>query len=170
MSNRVTKAMAEEAASQLSEKAFDEKIKEATEHCRSVALSLYEKYIPKPVRDAGEQYVEVYTKECYLDFALDGASYYDYIRIRIPDRFFPKLRLIILQPEDFKLLQKSEKSREKLIQDKQKYVCDVTLALMNLRTEKNVREQFPEALPYMNFTSCTALVPNLGKLRTLLKQ
>ena len=47
---------------------------------------------------------------------------------------------------------------------------EVRQALVNLRTEKNVREQFPEALPYMNFSECTALVPNLSSLRNKLKQ
>ncbi len=172
MSNRVTKAMAEEAAKQLAAKAYGEKIKKAEQHRREVGLALYEQYIPKAVRDAADEHLEVYEGSYFLKFQVEDASAYDYIRVYYSEgetpRYFPNFKNIVLSQKDWKLLRGAEDEVKELEHDKFEYKRDAEQALVNLRTEKNVREQFPEALSYMNFTTCTALVPNINNLRTKL--
>ena len=167
MSNRVTRAMAEGAAKQLTEAAYGQKIKDAENERRDVGIMLYEKYIQKEVREAGETYIDVYDSTCYLKFLPEGGSSYDKIEISYyqVNGNFPRVKPIILEKEDWKTLRKVEDSLKRLKDERSQYNDEVEQALVNLRTEKNVREQFPEALPYMNFTTCTALAPNIDKLR-----
>ena len=168
MSNRVTRTMAENAAEQLAKKAYDEKVAEARQELKTIGLAMYEKYIPKAVRDAAKSHIEVLEDTSQLRFIVEGASSWDYIGIYY-DESFPRLRAIVLNANDWKKLRKQEELVRSLEKEQREYCADVENALVNLRTEKNVREQFPEALPYMSFTTCTALVPNIDKLRLQLK-
>lgn len=168
MSNRVTKTMATEAAEQLALKAFEEKQKQSEEDFLALGLILYKKYIPKPVRDCYQEYKDLYDWKSVLSFLPENGSSHELIMIWYNFRF-PSLAPIIIDKKDWKLLNDEKKKKDDIDKAKRNYTKEVTTALFNLRTEKNVREQFPEALPYLNFSSCTALVPNIDKLRQILK-
>lgn len=168
MSNRVSKTMATEAAEQLAIKAFGEKQKQAEEDFLALGLLLYKKYTPKPVRDCYQEYKEVYDGKNWLCFLSENGSSSDLIMVGYKFRF-PSIVPIILDKEDGKRLNDAKKKKNEIDKAKRNYTNEVTTALFNLRTEKNVREEFPEALPYLNFSSCTALVPNIDKLRQILK-
>lgn len=168
MSNRVTKTMATEAAEQLALKAFGEKQKQAEEDFLALGLLLYKKYIPKPVRDCYQEYKDLYDGKAVLRFLPENGSSYELIMVWY-EFCFPSIVPIILDKEDWKRLNDAKKKKNEIDKAKRDYTNEVTTALFNLRTEKNVREEFPEALPYLNFSSCTALVPNIDKLRQILK-
>ncbi len=160
--------MAEGAAKQLADKAYNEKIKAAKEEFKTIAYALYEKYVPKTVREAVKQNINLFNQTGQLRFLVEGASSWDYIGVYFDERF-PDYKPIILSPNDWKMLRKQEELVRSLEKEQRDFNDEVYNALVNLRTEKNVREQFPEALPYMSFTTCTALVPNIDKLRLQLK-
>ena len=168
MSNRISKTMATGAAEQLALKAFGEKQKQAEEDFLALGLLLYKKYVPKPVRDCYQEYKDLYDGKTVLSFLPENGSSYDLIMVWYEFRF-PSLVPIIIDKKDWKLLNDAKKKKDDIDKAKRNYTKEVTTALFNLRTEKNVREQFPEALPYLNFSSCTALVPNIDKLRQILK-
>jgi hypothetical protein len=160
--------MAEHASEMLTEKAYKEKLEEAREELKTIGLAMYEKYVPKAVRDAAKAHIEILEDTSSLRFVVEGASSWDYKNIYYNERF-PRLKPIILTAKDWKTLCAQDRLVNQLEKEKREYCDNVEQALMNLRTEKNVREQFPEALPFMTFTTCTALVPNLNALRMKLK-
>lgn len=168
MNNRVTKTMATVAAEQLALKAFGEKQKQSAEDLLALGLLLYKKYIPKPVRDCYQEHKDLYDEKSVLSFLPENGSSYELIMIWY-EFSFPSLVPIIIDKKDWKLLNDAKKKKDDIVKAKRNYAKEVTTALFNLRTEKNVREEFPEALPYLNFSSCTALVPNIDKLRQILK-
>ena len=161
--------MAEEVAEQLTANAYKEKIETARAAHKAMGLELYVKYIPEAVRMAGKEHSEKYDTTRELKFLPEGASYYDYIQLYY-DINFPRLRPIIINKDDWQKFQKAHKLCKSLEEEQNNFKEEVAQALVNLRTAKNVREQFPEALPYMNFSECTTLVPNLSHLRNKLKQ
>lgn len=167
MSKRITKAMAENAAEQLAQVAYDEKIENAKNAYRQVCNSLYEKYIPAPVRQCAEEYKEYYQEAWRLSFVVEGESggrnyksALEYHGVCVKD--------IVLSSEDWKVLDKADDSYRSLISERQSFVWDATDALVNLRTQRRVEESFPEALPYLNFAETTALARDLSKLRSML--
>lgn len=168
MSNRISKTMATGAAEQLALKAFGEKQKQAEEDFLALGLLFYKKYVPKPVRDCYQEYKDLYDGKAVLRFLPENGSSYDLIMVWY--KFgVPPITHIIINKKDWELLFDAKKKKNDIDKAKCDYINEVTTALFNLRTEKNVREQFPEALPYLNFSSCTALVPNIDKLRQILK-
>lgn len=169
MSKRVTKAMADEAAKMLANKAYGEKIKAAEEDFCHFALELYHKYIPEEVREVINNHMPLFMDTKELKFIVDGASCWDYKSVYIKDAKFPFLEHIVVSVEDWKKLKSLDSKRNDLSNEKEQYKFDCVQALMNLRTEKNVTEQFPEALPYLDFSECTTLVPCLDNLRNKLK-
>lgn len=169
MSKRVTKAMAHIAAVELAKKAYGEKIEKAETDFRDFGLELYHKYIPEELRDALNKYMSFFMDTQELKFIVVGASSWDYKRIYYEELKFPYFEHIIVSPEDWSKLKRLDSLQGDLSSEKFQYEFDCEQALINLRTEKNVQEQFPEALPYLNFTECTALVPCLDNLRNKLK-
>lgn len=169
MSKRITKAMAEEAATSLAASVYNKKIEKADEFLRELVNQLYVKYIPSPVRQCAEEYKEYYNMyRGYVSFVTekcDGGSNYKSLSIGFP---VPDLRSIVLTAEDWKSLDKAENCLRSLKGERSEYVFRVTDALYNLRTEARIREMFPEALPYLNFADTTALSLDLSKLRSVL--
>lgn len=161
--------MAYEAAKGLAKQAYEEKIKAAKDDFRHYALELYHKYIPEEVREAVNNHLPLFMRTNELKFIIEGASSWDYKRVSFDDLQFPYLEEIVISTEDWKKLKKLDSIQSDLSNDATQYEFDCEQALINLRTEKNVQEQFPEALPYLNFSECTALVPCLDNLRNKLK-
>lgn len=58
MSKRVTKAMAKDAAAELTVIAYDQMVEKARNDLRDFVDGLYVKYVPAPVRAVSEEYEE----------------------------------------------------------------------------------------------------------------
>ncbi|HON56738.1 MAG TPA: hypothetical protein PLJ38_06940 [bacterium] len=71
--------------------------------------------------------------------------------------------------DDFKKAQKCYNTYHNLCSEKQGYISDVSDALLTLKSESRIKEAFPEALPYLNFTDAMLPSPKYEKLRLLLK-
>ena len=167
MSKRITKAMAEAAAKELNKLAFDARIKKAKNDLQQLCEHFVRKYIPEQVRECGVTYLESYDHEKRQEFTTEGLGGYNYKCVYLSYEH-PKYNRINLSAHDFHDLDVADKLVRDLESDSRKYEDDVYIALVNLRTKRNVEEQFPEALPYLDFTECTALVPNLMPLRVVL--
>ena len=112
---------------------------------------------------------EAYDHESRAEFTTEGNGGYNYKYVRLSYEH-PKFKRIQLSIEDWRSLEKADKLLRDMQDARRDYDYDVQTALFNLRTERNVTDQFPEALPFLNFTACTALAPNLTPLRALLNQ
>lgn len=169
MSKRITKAMAEDAAIELTKIAFDKKVEKAEKDRLALAKHLVEKYIPAPVLQCAKEYLGCYDHQRRVEFTTEGLGHYGYKWLYL-DYEHPKFNQICLSKSDFDSYDKADKLYDDLKNARDNYKDEVTNAIFNLRTERNVAELFPEALPFLNFTECTALAPNLTPLRALLNQ
>ena len=169
MSKRITKAMAEDAAIELTKIAFDKKVEKAEKDRLALAKHLVEKYIPAPVLQCAKEYLGCYYYQRRVEFTTEGLGHYGYKWLYL-DYDHPMFNQICLSKSDFDSYDKADKLYDDLKNARDNYKDEVTNAIFNLRTERNVAELFPEALPFLNFTECTALAPNLTPLRALLNQ
>ena len=167
MSKRITKAMAEAAAVELTAIAFDKKVEKAKNDLQQLAEHFVRKYIPEEVREVGSVHLECYEQTQRQEFTTEGLGGYNYKYIYL-SYYHPQYKRINLSAKDFHDLEAADKLLRDTENAQRSYKDDVINALFNLRTQRNVEEQFPEALPYLNFTECTALAPNLMPLRALL--
>ena len=169
MSKRITKSMAEAAAHELTKIAFDKKVEKAENDLKQLAEHFVRKYIPEEVREVAVTHLEAYEHTSRVEFTTEGNGGYNYKYVRLSYEH-PQYKRIQLSIDDWRSLEKADKHLRNMQDARRDYDIEVQTALFNLRTERNVTDQFPEALPFLNFTECTALAPNLTPLRALLNQ
>lgn len=168
MSKQVTRLMADEAAKQLAEIAFGEKAKAA--HIAECEFGDYiiNKYIPGPVLAVGKEFDSYFLdKGKYVQCV---SEYPNGVSVSLGSNIINPLprKYLTINCEDFKQAKKLKSNYNNLVQDKSNYEGQVSDALVQLKTFKRIKEHFPEALPYLNFSDSTALVPQFEKLRALL--
>lgn len=164
MAKQVTRSMADEAAKQLAGQVFDKKIELAEQAERQFGDELIKKYIPAPILAVGMEYDSYFiNKSKYLGFAtLFGGHIQSNIINPISNKY------IQIEPEDYKQAKTLIEARQKLQTSKDNYISKVSDALLQLKSFKRIKENFPEALPYLNFAETTALIPQFAELRALL--
>ena len=175
MSKRITKEMADDAAEELSEIAYGNKLESAISKNKDFVDSLIQKYVPKAVLACAKEYPRYFHKSSHFDMNLENSS--SYSNTLCQDCNYDEGSYAInyyqgytpISKEDHHKAYKLEIAVKELRKAKSDYEYKVSNALRMLQTEKRVKEQFPEALPYLNFTDSTALSLNLNNLRDLLK-
>ena len=81
----------------------------------------------------------------------------------------PKLKSLRLSLEDYKSLESLLKRRSSTDDSWRDYKSRVSdILCLELRTENRIRESFPEALPFLNFSNTTTLACSYNELRSLL--
>lgn len=162
--------MADEAAEKLAAIAFDKKIEEANQEMREFGDELVEKYIPAPILALGNEYVSFFPDRANtIQFSSETAPNYHYCWLPCTVSNPISRKVLILKENDYKKGQALYNRHNNLCNDRRKYTHNVSDALMQLKTAKRIKEQFPEALPFLNFCETTALVPQFVELREMLK-
>lgn len=160
--------MATEAANQLTQKAFEGKVENAEKELQKLVDDLVRKYVACAVLQCGKEFSNFYETEKSVKFIREGVSTYSY-KYLYTTFFHPIFSCIVISDKDWKLLCNADKKVGDLEAKKEFFRSDVKRALIQLRSRRMIEENFPEALPYLNFSESTALVPDYSELRKLLK-
>lgn len=171
MSKRITKSECEQAAQKLAAIAFDNKIKKAEEEEKEVGDELVKKYIPAPIMAIGKEYKEMFVNSGKIISVKENSDKYNC--------FFVETNMLnplgysktfLIDKADAKYATNIVKNHSSLKNQKRTYINNVTEALWQLRSKKRIEEQFPEALPYLDFDDDKQLpMPQYMELRNMLK-
>lgn len=166
MAKQVTRSMADYAAEQLANQVFDKKIELAKQAECQFGDELIKKYIPAPILAVATEYESFFVdKSRYFNYStLFGGHIATNIINPIPRKY------VEIDHGDYKQAKALTGARERLQHDKKNYLSDVSDALLQLKSFRRIQENFPEALPYLNFSESTALVPQFTELRALLNK
>ena len=167
--SRITRAMAEKAAQNLGKDKFGKKTQEKTNELQEYAIQLFEKYVPLQVREAFDANKNWYENKSYIAFAADGGGAGSYMQVYLSVSVAP-LRTVIVSAEEFMKLSRLKEQISTLNAARHKFEMDVSTVLLSLGYEKRVREQFPQALPYLNFSGTTEVAPNIQNLIRIIEQ
>ena len=158
--------MADNAAEQLAKNAYDKKIEKTQIELETKLDGIITKYIPEPIIMMMGEYgniIEKASKICIHDGRGNYSYYYD-TSINIPP-----LKTITVSVDDYRDIKRTYDLLNSLIGTRRKYKTDVSDALcLSIRTEKRCSEDFPEALPYLNFSGTTAIARKFDDLRAVL--
>ena len=173
MGKYITKAIAEEAAAKMAQKAFNEKIRKASDELEAKADELAKKHVPGPVLSLISEYAEYFYQSNGVTFVPHGTESLYHLHIRCHTSFtMPSAnsRVEITQEEgaDISKLHKALRDLEA-----QKSDCELRIsrALLTLRTKNNVEKEFPEALEYLDLPSVADVpAPMYQELRNLFKK
>lgn len=164
---RITREMAVNAAEQLAAIAYDEKIKKAKDEFESLVAETIKTYVPAPIIAVMGEYSSYLEKSARIFISDGNDSTYSY-HIPIP---IPMIKCIKVSHNDLVKVKEAKRLFESLERAKINYKDEVSDALcLSIRTEKRCSEEFPEAMPYLNFSKTTALTKNFDNLRALLKK
>lgn len=163
----VTVAMATEAANQLTHKAFEGKVEKLQKELQKLVDDLVIKYVDDPVLQCGKEFSNFYETSRSVCFFREGGGSFGTKHL-FSSFSHPIFRCIAISDKDWKLLCNAEWRAEEMRRKKESFLIDVKRALVQLRSRRMIEKHFPEALPYLNFSESTALVPDYSVLRKYL--
>lgn len=163
---RITREMADNAAEQLAKSAYDKKIENTKIELKTKWEGIITKYIPEPIIMMMGEYGNIIEKAGKI-YIHDGKGNYSYYYD--PPINIPMLKTITISVDDYNDVKRTYDLLNSLIGARHKYKTDVSNALcLSIRTEKRCSEDFPEALPYLNFSGTTAVARKFDDLRAVL--
>lgn len=136
----------------------------------ALATELYSAQIPDEVKKCFKnhcEYIET-TDSLYLDgngFNRETVS----IRKQLPAKSSYNAKLILTAPVADKLI-KAKRKWEKAKEDHKELLQETQSALYALKTHKNIKENLPEAIPYLPPPMSNALVVNFDSLKRKLNK
>ncbi len=166
---RITKEMAKKAAREMKQDKFEPKIKKIQESILSYVDELIEKYIPDEVRDAFNNHRDCYQKCDRISFHADGGGSGSYVEIYVGNIPYPFYRCINIDPKEYVKLTKIQREKRELESKASSFYNDCVTVLTELAYENRVKEQFPQALPYLNFSGTTVVAPSVQNLINILE-
>lgn len=175
MNRRITKTMAEEAASKMKDKAYSKKIENAYKKLNEAGQVLVRKYIPAPVIACVNEY------STYIGYSM-GASItaikvypngYTSRESNIPVKLSFKIpgnsTYITVEAKEYETVRKLHAKAKQLEKERDEFGEQVCDALVALKTEKNVEKELPEAMKYLVFPKVKALpMPVFTGLRSII--
>lgn len=176
MNRRINKTRAEKAATTMANAAFNSKIELAQKRLSEVAETLVIKYIPNVVRVVVAEFPSYFERVKYISITAprvyaDGyEGHEDYICAEI-SFYIPKgSRYINVSDTEYKELKKLYMRYRVQVKEQHDLKAQIFDALCALKTENKVKENLPEALPFLEFPDEVHLpAPIFGTLRQIIK-
>lgn len=175
MNRRITKTMADEAASKMKKKAYSEKIEKAYEKLNAVGEVLVRKYIPAPVLACVNEYSTYfgYSTGASITAIKEHPDGWTSCESNIPVKLSFKIPYngshITVSGDEYRDLLALKKEVCRLENERDAFGDQVYDALIALRTEKNVEKELPEALEYLVFPEVKAVpMPVFTGLRKII--
>ena len=163
MNRKITKSMAKDASVLMKNKAFGQKIEDATAELNTEIENLVKKYVPAPVIACVNEYptyfhyttgASITTNVERSDGWYTRASYIKgMLTFRIPDGG----NYVCVENKEYDVLKKLDDKRKRLEKQRDEFGEQVYNALVALRTEKAVEKELPEALKYIEFPKVIAV-------------
>lgn len=175
MNRRISKSMAEAAASMMKNKSYGQKIENVTAEVDAAVEELVRKYIPAPVIAIVNEYSTYF--ECghfaCITTVVERNGYTStasYIRGMLSFNIPVSAAYIKVDNKEYAALLKLDNQRKILEKERDKFGSLVYESLVALRTEKAVEKELPEAMKYLVFPEVKAVpMPVFTNLRTLIR-
>lgn len=156
MNRRINKTMALQAAERMADKAFAENLDASTNAINKEIENLARKYVPQEVIDICKKYSEFFSSttnvsvSAYKD-TVSGSYRENWITGKICFGVPYEVQSITVTPEEYAKVKELVSLKKRVKDSKDKFQNEVYLALLQLNTEKNVKDNLPEALKYIEF-------------------
>jgi len=175
MNRRVTKTMADEAASKMKEKAYAKKIAKANEKLNEAGEEIVRKYIPAPVIACVNEYSSYFGYSTGASITAikehpDGwTCRHPNIPVKISFKIPGNSTYITVDAKEYEAIRKLHAKAKQLEKDRDDFGAQVYDALVALKTEKNVEKELPEAMKYLVFPEVKAVpMPVFTGLRDII--
>lgn len=156
MTRRINKTMALAAAERMADKAFAEKIAEANKAVNEAIESLVHKYVPQEVIDVCKKYPQFFSMTTYVSVSAykdteNGACRENWISGTISFTMPYSAQSLTVTPDEYSYVKELSGRKKSIVSNKENFQNEIHAALLQLNTEKKVRDNLPEALKYIEF-------------------
>lgn len=157
MNRRINKTMALSAAERMADKAFADKIAEANKAVNEAIERLVRKYVPQEVIDVCKKYPQFFSMTTYVSVSAykdteNGACRENWI-YGITSFTIPyAAQSLTVTPDEYAYVKELSGRKKSVVSNKENFQNEIHAALLQLNTEKKVRDNLPEALKYIEFT------------------
>lgn len=153
MNRRVYKTMALTAAERMADKAFAEKLSEASKSIDESIEKLVRKYVPQEVIDICKKYPQFFSMTTYASVSAykDKGYRENWISGTISFTIPYAAHFLTINPTEFEKVKHLVSLKKSVESSKEQFQNEIHAALLQLNTEKKVKENLPEALKYIEF-------------------
>lgn len=162
MNRRITRVIAGVAADKMAAAKFNQTLEDLHKELADYAEKLIENYLPGPVRAVVLEYPSFFETTNYVFFsAINPNNQYglkmNWISVEQSIQIAKSCKYIVISYEDYQQI-KMIAHRNNRVQDlKEQFYNDCFKALIAIKQEKSLKEQFPAALPYVEFPEVVQL-------------
>lgn len=162
MNRRITRVIAGEAADAIAAAKYNEKLGELHQDLSLIAESMIKKYLPYPIRAIVLEYPSYFETTKYVLFsAVNPANQYgmkfNWLGIEVNMQIPKSCKYITMSCEDFLSFKKLHDKYSRVQENKKMFLEDCYKALVAIGSESKLKEQFPAAIPYVNFPEVVQL-------------
>ena len=156
MSRRINKTMAFNAAERMADKAFAEKLSEASKAVNEAIERLVLKYVPQEVIDVCNKYPQFFSMTTYVSVSAykdteNCACRENWISGTISFTIPYSAQSLTVTSDEYVYVKKLLGIKKSVVINKENFQNEIHAALLQLNTEKKVKENLPEALKYIEF-------------------
>lgn len=155
-SKKITKNIAQKVAVRIAADSYNDRLEKVRKKIRAYTDKLVEEYIPRPVLDVTKEYEKFFVVssmvgvKCETRFLIVTESNYK----------TPSGLVFRVKPDQYDKLKSLNKEKLEVCEQRDDFYQTVFNAICDLKTEKRVREQIPEIIPYLAlFQKATDVTP-----------
>lgn len=168
MSKVITRAMADDAANKIAAKAYNKKIEITLEKLKkAVSEAVYAVY-PKPLVALANEYPAFFIFRPYVQICHEGNYTSDFPALDNTLVCHNSYNGVLVSIEVYGKLEKLRNAYKKLTTERASYKHKVSDVLVRLKSKKNVEDNFPEALEFLDFGSANVPAVRCEDLRKIL--
>ena len=148
--------MALEAAERMADKAFSDKIAEADKAVNEAIERLVRKYVPQEVISVCKKYPQFFSMTTYVSVSAykdtDNGTYREsWISGTISFTIPYEVQSLTATHDEYDYVKELLGIKKSVVINKENFQNEIHAALLQLNTEKKVKENLPEALKYIEF-------------------
>ena len=156
MSRRINKTMALSAAERMADKAFSDKIAEADKAVNEAIERLVRKHVPQEAIDVCKKYPQFFSVTTYVSVSAykdtENRTYRENWISGILSFTIPyAAQSLTVTPDEYAQVKELLGRKKSVLSNKDNFQNEIHSALLQLNTEKKVRDILPEALKYIEF-------------------
>lgn len=153
MNRRINKTMALSAAERMADKAFSDKIAEANKALNEAIERLVLKYVPQEVIDICKKYPDFFSFVTSVSVSAykDNGYRENWISGKLSFGVPYAAQLLTINTTEYEKVKHIVSLKKSVESSKEQFQNEIHAALLQLNTEKKVKENLPEALKYIEF-------------------
>lgn len=166
---RITRSMAEDAATKMASKKFDEKIESLNNEKKVLGDTISKVCIPKEIIGISKKYPSFFNLYHSIDINPENGKGWS---ITLPTtEIVPNYNCknFIVRDQDYIKAKSIIESIERLKSDKDNLTSRISNTLISLRTIDKITKEFPEAVPFLNASEKILPALKIDDLRNLFK-